>query len=658
MSFRRPARVMANLRHAFAHLQPFWLPALCIGLVHATLSLARNELPTIPVEDVRPGMKGFGLTVFRGTTPERFPVEVIDVLHQFRPGQDLILIRTPHPLLEEAKAVAGMSGSPIYLDGKLAGAYAYGWPFATEPVVGVTPIAAMLAELARPIDPAIWDILGPAPQPAPRKLARTRTRASIPVSNAKGTLPPYRDFQPHDALWAIRRVAQRSTAPGAPQPAQTPLMLAGFSNHVTAMLSRELEPLGLVAVQAGASSGPAPRKAGQGQPRGYQNGSAIGVQLISGDVSATAVGTVTHVDGQRLVAFGHPMMNVGQTAMPTSTTEVVHILSSQQRSFKMSRPLQPQGTLIQDRQAAVVVDTELEPERIPVTLRLTGSALPSQTAADGSGTVENTTDLRTTWRFQVASNRALTPMLVYSALVNALKAATSDAADVVFRARSEITVAGRTPIVFVDEGHLAEGISSPALPAKLRVFSALDAIYGNPFERSRLTGLAMDVHLSYSDAVAEIISAQVPFTHIEPGQEVPVHITLRTFDGQERREVMRIRVPYSAAGETIQLQLQPGHQIRPPQPIPTDLDSLLAGLQARYQATSLVATVQLPTKGIRLPGHVAHRLPGSFVNALQTSSQTAPSSLFSDVEFTELPLGQVLYGSTHVQLHILDEARR
>ncbi|MGB5416798.1 MAG: SpoIVB peptidase S55 domain-containing protein, partial [Polyangiales bacterium] len=114
-------------------------------------AIAQSTPGFIHVDEIRPGMKGYGLSVLRGTEPERFDVEVIDVLHQFRPNQDLILIRTPHPLLDRARGVAGMSGSPIYLDGRLAGAYAYGWSYGVDPVVGVTPIANMLAELKRPV---------------------------------------------------------------------------------------------------------------------------------------------------------------------------------------------------------------------------------------------------------------------------------------------------------------------------------------------------------------------------------------------------------------------------------------------------------------------------------------------------------------------------
>src|SRR5215207_8372194 len=123
--------------------------SLPFGLARADGKSERANV--MPVSQVKRGMKGYGLTVFEGTRPERFDVEVIDVLKNFRPRQDLVLIKTQHPRLEVAKVVAGMSGSPIYLDGKMIGAYAYGWTFGSEPIAGVTPIGNMLDDMARPL---------------------------------------------------------------------------------------------------------------------------------------------------------------------------------------------------------------------------------------------------------------------------------------------------------------------------------------------------------------------------------------------------------------------------------------------------------------------------------------------------------------------------
>ncbi|MEM9692407.1 MAG: SpoIVB peptidase S55 domain-containing protein, partial [Myxococcota bacterium] len=130
------------------------------------------ESPYMDVSDVKPGMKGYGMTVFSGTKPEKFDIEVISTLHNFQPGQDLVLVKTLHPRLQIARTVAGMSGSPIYINGKLIGAYAYGWMFNVEPVAGVTPIANMLSDLKRPVPRELLPGFPRRPLPTTKKTAR------------------------------------------------------------------------------------------------------------------------------------------------------------------------------------------------------------------------------------------------------------------------------------------------------------------------------------------------------------------------------------------------------------------------------------------------------------------------------------------------------
>src|SRR5687768_5295164 len=197
-------------------------------------------------------MKGYGLTVFKGTEPERFDVEVVGVLKNFRPSQELILIKTPHPRLNVTKNVRGMSGSPIYLDGRLAGAYAYSWAaFQVEPVAGVTPIAPMLTEMRRPIPKGFWPLEGGAPLPA----GKQEKRAENDVLPTKGTTsfdgaPGTYDLETH-----AQQMASRMTNGIDPTknlvPASTPLMLAGMSDRSMALVRKLFGPLGLEPVQAG-----------------------------------------------------------------------------------------------------------------------------------------------------------------------------------------------------------------------------------------------------------------------------------------------------------------------------------------------------------------------------------------------------------------------
>jgi hypothetical protein len=324
--------------------------------------IARRD--TMPIEQIKRGMKGYGLTVFEGTKPERFEVEVIDVLKNFRPRQDLILIKTRHPRLEVAKVVAGMSGSPIYIDGKMIGAYAYGWTFGAEPVAGVTPIQNMIADLVRPLPDTIdgWPL---------RVLpAGARIAANSP---APGGSQPHREDPTHYDLreHAQRLAERRSRNLPSPErsplvPVATPLLVGGLTSGAVELARDLFAPLGLEPLQAG-GGGRDPSA-----PSRFEDGGAIGVQLIRGDMSAMGLGTVTRVEGDRLVAFGHPMMEAGVTALPTAVGKVLWFLASDMRSFKIGMPVRSLGALVNDRQASIVVSQAAKAPVIPVSMKIRG----------------------------------------------------------------------------------------------------------------------------------------------------------------------------------------------------------------------------------------------------------------------------------------------
>src|ERR1700712_2674283 len=205
----------------------------CLGgvMLFASAGFTQAAPHTMPISEIRPGMRGYGLSVFQGTTPERFDVEVIDVLRNFRPDQDMVLIKTPHPLLDHAGSVAGMSGSPIYLDNRLVGAYAYGWAFGKDPVAGVTPIVNMLRELDRPLLSHVPQLASPLPATLDRRASRDAQAFS-------------RDRRA--VFWGLPRVP--SGPPESVQqcrPAAPPLLVGGVPSRVAGLLRERLAPLGL-----------------------------------------------------------------------------------------------------------------------------------------------------------------------------------------------------------------------------------------------------------------------------------------------------------------------------------------------------------------------------------------------------------------------------
>jgi hypothetical protein len=612
------------------------------------VSLAHSASTTIDVPSIKPGMKGYGLTVFRGLTPERFDVEVIDVLKNFRPSQDLILVRTPHPILEKANVVAGMSGSPIYLDGKLAGAYAYGWLFGKEPVAGVTPIASMLAELTRPVDPSIWDALGiPVVASAQRKSAAkadAAKRAQLRVRE-DGALFAAASETPRDPFSALRAHADRHGF-GAPlgagslprlAPAATPLMLSGFDERIVDLLDAELARFGMPAVEASAGGAAGATKSSANNR--FIDGGAIGVQLMRGDVQATSIGTVTHVAGHKLVAFGHPMMNAGQPALPTATARILHILASEQRSFKIGEVQQPLGTLVHDRQAAIVIDTTLTPSTVPMTVRVHG--VPGAP--------------KTEWNIELASHRLLTPMLGFAATMNALGVTAAEQADAVFEAKTRVQIAGHGVREITDYGYTPAGIASPMAISQLRAFDIVGAAYINPFEQARVERIDVELTVKFGRGVVTVIDAVAPAALVDPGKNVDIYATLRRFGQPDETKIISVAIPMSAAGEKIEISLEPGNTVKIEQPRADSLEQIFDNIEAGYAATSLVVSTKLPTQGMSLRGHVVRNLPGSMLDTLQDSGGSDSPTVFATQTRSELPLGAVVVGSARVKLEVRAE---
>lgn len=611
------------------------------------MGLAHSASTTIDVASIKPGMKGYGLTVFRGMTPERFDVEVIDVLRSFRPSQDLILIRTPHPILDKAAVVAGMSGSPVYLDGKLAGAYAYGWMFGKEPVAGVTPIASMLAELARPVDRSIWDALGipvvaRAQRESSEKVAAAKHAARVRHDDA--ALLAAASRAPRDPFSMLRAHAEQNGLGDAPRagglarlsPAATPLMLAGFDERVVDMLDRELARFGMPAVEA--SAGGAAAGKASASPR-FVDGGAIGVQLMRGDMQATSIGTVTYVEGKRLVAFGHPMMNAGQPALPTATARILHILASEQRSFKIGEVQSPLGTLIHDRQAAIVIDTALTPQTVPMTVRVHG--VPGAP--------------KTEWNIELASHRLLTPMLGFSATMNALSATAAEQADAVFEAKTRVQIAGHPTREITDYGYSPAGIASPLAVGQLRAFDVVGAAYINPFEQARIERIDVDLTVHYGRGVVTVIDAVAPAAIVDPGKDVDVYLTLRRFGQPDETKIVRVPVPMSAAGEKIEIGFEPGNTVKLEQPRADNLEQILDNIEEGFPATSLVVSTKLPTQGLSMRGYVARNLPGSMLDTLKDSGSSETPTIFATQTRSELPLDAIVVGSARVKLEVRAE---
>ncbi|MEO0325579.1 MAG: hypothetical protein AAF447_21660, partial [Myxococcota bacterium] len=457
-------------------------------------------------------------------------------------------------------------------------------------------------------------------------------------------LPPYRggDVAALDGLRAHGRRhgwVTNATAVGRPVPAATPLMLGGFSDAAAAVLEEVLAPFGLHPLQGGGVGGGS--GSASGAPR-FVDGGSLGVQLIRGDMAAMAIGTATHVGREgRVIGFGHPMMNAGETGLPTCTARVLHVLASVARSFKIAEAAAPLGALVHDRPSAIVVDTGLTPATVPVSLRIRGL----------------TDAPRERWSMEVASHRLLTPALLLAGLVNALETSASDQTDVTFVARYAVDLEGIGRVELEDRGATSGGPADVRALTRLRLFQLIEAAYGNPFRPSRVRSVELELDVRFERGAWEIVEASVPSASVDPGETVPVRVVLRRYGDDDVVRTVPVRVPESAAGEAAIVKITSGPASRPPRGRATRLEELVEAIRYVPPATSLVAAVQLPARGLRFRGHVVEALPRSALDSLQRVSGTGPGRPFVSYARQVHPLGELLTGSAQLRLEVRDVAR-
>ncbi|HEX4335450.1 MAG TPA: hypothetical protein VH062_06020 [Polyangiaceae bacterium] len=600
---------------------------LAVGFATARADGFATRADIIPVEKIKKGMKGYGLTVFSGTTPEKFGVEVIDVLPNFRPHQELILVKTIHPRLEIAKVVAGMSGSPIYLDGKMAGAYAYGWTFGSEPVAGVTPIRCMLDEQDRPLPQLIdgWriDLGGP-------KAGKASAVSKRGGGRFTGQLEHY-DVKAHaDAL--ARTV--NATLPGtaALRPVATPLLLGGMTGSAMQVAKDLFTPLGLEPMEAGGGG----RVDDPDAPTRYVDGGAIGVQLISGDMSAMGLGTVTRVEGDKLVAFGHPMMESGVTSLPTAIGRVAWFLASDYRSFKLGAPVRSMGALVNDRQAAIVVSQGAKAPTIPVTITIKG--VPGARFTD--------------WHFTVAHEKFMTPSFLAMALGSAVQAIASDHQDVTWTAHSRLKIKGHGEIALDDFGVSSGGTPDSRELSGSNLVRAVGAVLNNPWESAFVEGVHMDIELKYARDVLRLRGAEMLDNEVDAGGTARVKLTLEPFAGPLVTRVVEVPIPKHLAGQSIQFTIRPGYAVDKERPAAETLTDLISNLVDPVFPPRSIVVSYPGENAVTFKGHVAENLPPGAFDSIRPLSATVAPDAYRAEAHQVIMLPEFMTGQDRVSVEV------
>ena len=498
---------------------------LLLVLTAIGLSSLRATSTQMGVKEIRPGMVGIGRTVFDGTRVEEFKVHILGVLENvIGAHRNLILAKLEGGPLAHTGVIAGMSGSPVYVDGRLVGAISYALgSFSKEPIAGITPIAEMT-------DAAAFNETRPTGARVRVDFPLTRERLTGAFRKALNWNRPFSDHVGDARLLGLTDVAGLGSV-GADQlgtlfrPIATPLVMSGFEPEVAETFAGALRDQGFLPMGAGATGGRAGEMPYEGD---LKPGDAIGVMFVTGDLQLGGTGTVTHLDGEHVYAFGHPMYNLGPTEFPMTRAYVYTVLPSLFSSMKLSSTGEIIGTFLQDRATAIAGRLGAGPRLIPITLTLESDRGPKRT-----------------FRFDVVNDQLFTPLMTYASILNTLSSYERQFGATTFTVRGKATMKKHEDITF---NNLFSGGDSPAMGMATYVVAPITFLVGNDYEKVDLEGLDLTIASSEEPKTATVERVWIDDPRPRAGRKVPVKVLLRTYRGEEVVRTLPIEIPANASG--------------------------------------------------------------------------------------------------------------
>ena len=574
----------------------------------------------MPLSQVQKGMKGYGLTVFEGTTIEKFDVEILGVLNNIGPGQNLILARVDSPVVRRAGVLAGMSGSPVFLDGKVIGALAYAWQFAKEPVAGITPIDEML-KLSQVVRPA-----GASPAGA------------VPRMTGLDLLKALSNNQPQEAFDKfVKDMAARpvSSISGATRIA-LPMSVSSFAPETIQRFSPYFEQLGFVTVPAGASSA---STSTANAKTTFEPGDPVGAVLLTGDFNVAASGTVTYVDKENIYAFGHPFLDMGEINFPMATSEVVTVLPSLASSFKFSNTGPIIGVLRQDRAAGIMGVLGAKADMIPVEVTL-----------DGAGPAQK-------YNVNLVRHSYLSPLMLAMVTDSIVSNAQRAAGERTVLLESEIKVKGFDTIR-IREGFAGQQ-ARQAIPQYLALVSGY--VMSNEFRNAEIE--TVKIRLRHDDdlRIAKLMEASLvqEKSRINAGDTVKVRAVLKPFRGEAFVETFDVRIPEDQAPGAAYLLVGSGSVMNAVDftlvpPDPRTLEQVLGVLQRLRPATDLTVGLYSTGEGAVTSGVYLPNLPPSMraVVSGDTSNGAHAAVKYHPAGQSARPLGYIVEGALKIDLDV------
>ncbi len=609
---------MAVFVSALGGMQKSVFFALFVVLGLGTLPVRAGDIPAPPkpsaatqimtVDEVRPGMQGVAYTVFQGTQPESMGVEVLGVLkNMLGPKSDLILVRLHGEKAEYTGVVAGMSGSPVYINGKMLGAISYRiGSFSKEAIAGVTPITQML-EINE------FDKSVPGQDPISSAKPATAEKTSGPGLGA-GDLKNYAQYL---------------------QPIDAPFVFNGFSEETIKQFASKLSAAGIVPVMGVGAASDAK------QPEPLVPGSAVSAVLVRGDMDVAATCTVTYIDKEHLLACGHPLTQYGMVDLPMTKANVVATLASPLNAFKIINTTEPVGAFVQDRHTGILGRFDREPQMIPVTLSIHSASGPRE------------------YHYEVLNNAKLTPVMMMTTVFNALMGMNQYGEETTYRMNGRIHVNGY-PDVRLNNVFSPVDTAPTAYSVAQELGEHFGRIYDNPLQAPTIGGVNLEFDLEHDRHSAVLENARTDVTEARPGDEITIEAVLRPYRGDRIVRRIPVRVPTSVPKGTLRIlvsdaeTLDRARHVNPAVNRQLDLNSTIELLNKEHLNDHLYVSLLEANPQATVEDKVMPAVPLSVMNVMEGLRATQEMVVYNEsaVNESSTPVGYVVSGSQVISLTI------
>ncbi len=582
----------------------------------------------LPIEEVRPGMKGVARTVFSGTEPEEFGVEVLGVLGGFPgPRQSAIIARLSGANAARTGVFAGMSGSPVFIDGKLVGAIAFSFPFSKEPICGITPIKEMISIFERQAGTTTQ-----AREPHTisfARLASTDLQLNWPNPMGAGGML----FAPVSAGSPLLPLMGQQIAPIA-----TPIVFSGITSAALAQFAPQLQASGLLPV-AGIGGAAAITPLAPVNENTLAPGTSVSVQLVRGDYSLAASGTVTFRDGDRIYAFGHPFLGLGAADMPMTEASVVTVIPNVNNSFKLAAPGRMVGAISQDRATGIYGQLGHAPKMIPVTINL--------------HTSRDRTDKYT---YEVANDQFLTPLLLNITIFSTIQASERSLGDSTISVRGRINVVGHAPV------ELERRFSSQTagIQAAGAVAMPVSALLSSGFDNVELGSITLDITSTDDRRAGTLDRIALDHTDVGRGDAMEVQAYVRTDSGRQFVQRIPFKIPADVPLGQLVLFVGDGSALQQASAaqafVPKDLGQLVNAINKIKKNDRLYVKLFRITPGAVIGTDELPSLPPSVVATLNSERTSGgyTATMLSPIYEEELPAAEfVIEGQQLIGINVV-----